>query len=99
MALIRTTGNALGAVYVKDASARLMWIKLINTTPMGAIVPHIINECVGLSVRGERHKTARSFSGSSRRQDSNRPYPLIRANEALADLRSGRLQGAMVLVP
>jgi alcohol dehydrogenase, propanol-preferring len=27
------------------------------------------------------------------------PYPLIRANEALADLRSGRLQGAAVLVP
>ncbi len=26
------------------------------------------------------------------------PYPLIRANEALADLRSGRLQGAAVLV-
>jgi len=26
-------------------------------------------------------------------------YPLIRANEALADLRSGRLQGAAVLVP
>jgi propanol-preferring alcohol dehydrogenase len=27
------------------------------------------------------------------------PYPLVRANEALADLRSGRLQGAAVLVP
>ncbi|HXW41093.1 MAG TPA: zinc-dependent alcohol dehydrogenase family protein [Xanthobacteraceae bacterium] len=27
------------------------------------------------------------------------PYPLIRANDALADLRSGRLQGAAVLVP
>ncbi len=27
------------------------------------------------------------------------PYPLARANEALADLRSGRLQGAAVLVP
>ena len=27
------------------------------------------------------------------------PYPLIRANEALSDLRSGRLQGAAVLVP
>ena len=27
------------------------------------------------------------------------PYPLIRADEALADLRSGRLQGAAVLVP
>ncbi|MGB7034339.1 MAG: zinc-dependent alcohol dehydrogenase family protein [Xanthobacteraceae bacterium] len=27
------------------------------------------------------------------------PYPLSRANEALADLRSGRLQGAAVLVP
>jgi propanol-preferring alcohol dehydrogenase len=27
------------------------------------------------------------------------PYPLIRANEALADLRSGQLQGAAVLVP
>jgi len=26
-------------------------------------------------------------------------YPLVRANEALADLRSGRLQGAAVLVP
>jgi len=26
-------------------------------------------------------------------------YPLLRANEALADLRSGRLQGAAVLVP
>jgi propanol-preferring alcohol dehydrogenase len=28
-----------------------------------------------------------------------KPYPLRRANEALADLRSGRLQGAAVLVP
>ena len=27
------------------------------------------------------------------------PYPLVRANEALADLRSGQLQGAAVLVP
>jgi alcohol dehydrogenase, propanol-preferring len=27
------------------------------------------------------------------------PYPLIRANEALSDLRSGQLQGAAVLVP
>jgi propanol-preferring alcohol dehydrogenase len=27
------------------------------------------------------------------------PYPLMRANEALSDLRSGRLQGAAVLVP
>jgi propanol-preferring alcohol dehydrogenase len=27
------------------------------------------------------------------------PYPLARANEALADLRDGRLQGAAVLVP
>lgn len=27
------------------------------------------------------------------------PYPLARANEALADLRAGRLQGAAVLVP
>jgi alcohol dehydrogenase, propanol-preferring len=26
-------------------------------------------------------------------------YPLERANEALADLRSGRLQGAAVLMP
>jgi propanol-preferring alcohol dehydrogenase len=28
-----------------------------------------------------------------------KPYPLARANDALADLRSGRLQGAAVLVP
>jgi propanol-preferring alcohol dehydrogenase len=28
-----------------------------------------------------------------------RPYPLERANEALADLREGRLEGAAVLVP
>ena len=27
------------------------------------------------------------------------PYPLDRANEALADLRHGRLQGAAVLLP
>ena len=27
------------------------------------------------------------------------PYPLDRANEALNDLRAGRLQGAAVLVP
>jgi alcohol dehydrogenase, propanol-preferring len=27
------------------------------------------------------------------------PYPLVRANEALADLRHGRLQGAAVLIP
>ncbi len=26
-------------------------------------------------------------------------YPLARANEALADLRDGRLQGAAVLIP
>jgi alcohol dehydrogenase, propanol-preferring len=26
-------------------------------------------------------------------------YPLIRANEALADLRGGRVHGAAVLVP
>jgi len=26
-------------------------------------------------------------------------YPLTKANEALADLREGRLQGAAVLVP
>jgi alcohol dehydrogenase, propanol-preferring len=26
-------------------------------------------------------------------------YPLLRANEALADLREGRLQGAAVLIP
>ena len=28
-----------------------------------------------------------------------RPYPLARANEALADLREGRMRGAAVLVP
>jgi len=28
-----------------------------------------------------------------------RRYPLVAANEALADLREGRLQGAAVLVP
>jgi propanol-preferring alcohol dehydrogenase len=28
-----------------------------------------------------------------------RPYPLAAANEALADLREGRLEGAAVLVP
>jgi propanol-preferring alcohol dehydrogenase len=27
------------------------------------------------------------------------PYPLAKANEALADLRAGRVQGAAVLVP
>jgi propanol-preferring alcohol dehydrogenase len=27
------------------------------------------------------------------------PYPLVRANDALSDLRAGRLQGAAVLVP
>jgi propanol-preferring alcohol dehydrogenase len=27
------------------------------------------------------------------------PYPLAQANEALDDLRGGRLQGAAVLVP
>jgi len=27
------------------------------------------------------------------------PYPLCRANDALSDLRTGRLQGAAVLVP
>jgi propanol-preferring alcohol dehydrogenase len=30
---------------------------------------------------------------------ATKPYPLLHANEALADLRSGRLQGAAVLVP
>jgi len=28
-----------------------------------------------------------------------RPYPLAEANQALADLRSGNLEGAAVLVP
>ncbi|HEY6453577.1 MAG TPA: hypothetical protein VIX87_13380, partial [Steroidobacteraceae bacterium] len=28
-----------------------------------------------------------------------RPYPLAQANEALADLRAGRVEGAAVLVP
>jgi propanol-preferring alcohol dehydrogenase len=28
-----------------------------------------------------------------------RPYPLVEANTALADLRSGRLSGAAVLIP
>jgi len=27
------------------------------------------------------------------------PYPLAQANEALSDLREGRLQGAAVLIP
>jgi propanol-preferring alcohol dehydrogenase len=27
------------------------------------------------------------------------PYPLFRANEALVDLRAGRIRGAAVLVP
>jgi propanol-preferring alcohol dehydrogenase len=27
------------------------------------------------------------------------PYPLARANEALADLRGGRVRGAAVIVP
>jgi propanol-preferring alcohol dehydrogenase len=32
-------------------------------------------------------------------QTTTVPYPLERANEALRDLREGRLQGAAVLVP
>jgi alcohol dehydrogenase, propanol-preferring len=32
-------------------------------------------------------------------QTQVKPYPLARANEALADLREGRLQGAAVLIP
>ena len=30
---------------------------------------------------------------------TTKPYPLAQANEALADLREGRLTGAAVLVP
>jgi propanol-preferring alcohol dehydrogenase len=30
---------------------------------------------------------------------TTKPYPLTQANEALADLRAGRFEGAAVLVP
>ena len=36
---------------------------------------------------------------ASGHRDPDRAYPLDRANEALSDLRTGRLQGAAVLVP
>ena len=37
--------------------------------------------------------------GSVRGYEYNSIYPLERANDALADLRAGRLNGAAVLVP
>ena len=39
------------------------------------------------------------FAGSVPLQVQTATYPLARANDALADLRAGRLQGAAVLVP
>ncbi len=40
-----------------------------------------------------------SLAARARVRSHGRPYPLERANEALADLREGRLEGAAVLVP
>lgn len=40
-----------------------------------------------------------AFAASARLETTTTPYPLERANEALADLRAGRIQGAAVLVP
>ena len=40
-----------------------------------------------------------SLAARARIRSHGRPYPLERANEALADLREGRLEGAAVLVP
>jgi propanol-preferring alcohol dehydrogenase len=55
-----------------------------------------------LSVANLTRADAVEFLAFARRvplQVETRTYPLERANDALADLRAGRLQGAAVLVP
>lgn len=55
-----------------------------------------------LSVANLTREDAREFLGIAPRASVHTQvtrYPLARANEALADLREGRLQGAAVLVP
>jgi propanol-preferring alcohol dehydrogenase len=59
----------------------------IIVAPVGALVPLAL-----------RAKAAASAPKAGVRTEVTR-YPLQSANEALADLRSGRLQGAAVLVP
>ena len=52
-----------------------------------------------LALTAKRIRRRGVFQDRREGRSQTAPYPLIRANEALADLRSGRLQGAMVLVP
>jgi alcohol dehydrogenase, propanol-preferring len=55
-----------------------------------------------LSVANLTRADAREFLGVAPQvglRTEVTPYPLKRANDALADLRAGRLQGAAVLVP
>lgn len=55
-----------------------------------------------MSVANLTREDARAFFAAKATQGvktTTRPYPLERANEALADLREGRLSGAAVLVP
>src|SRR6516165_9818060 len=59
------------------------------------------NQRVGLSVsvKGVRREEFFRIVPKAGIRTQTVTYPLIRANEALADLRSGRVQGAVVLVP
>ena len=55
-----------------------------------------------VSVANLTREDAREFFAVVARADivtTTTTYPLIQANEALDDLRSGRLEGAAVLVP
>jgi propanol-preferring alcohol dehydrogenase len=55
-----------------------------------------------VSVANLTREDAREFFAVVARADivtTTTAYPLIQANEALDDLRSGRLEGAAVLVP
>jgi len=59
-------------------------------------------ERVVRSVANLTREDGREFlavAGKTKLRVEARPYPLERANDALADLRSGRVEGAAVLVP
>jgi D-arabinose 1-dehydrogenase-like Zn-dependent alcohol dehydrogenase len=47
----------------------------------------------------DRLTLTRALEGSGMQSQAAEVYPLARANDALADLRKGALQGAAVLVP
>jgi propanol-preferring alcohol dehydrogenase len=89
LAAVRKGGRVVcGGIHMSDLPAfpyRLLW-----------------QERELVSVANLTRQDARSFFASPLLQDvrtTTVTYPLERANEALADLRSGRLRGAAVLVP